>query len=65
MLRCDVTTDRWPYHTAFRIARGVETKLVSVTVRLTVTDSAGRTATTTKSVQVCSSTNATTGACIF
>ncbi len=34
-------------------------------VRLTVADATGRTATTTKNVTVCASTNATTGACVF
>ena len=35
LLQCTVTTERWPYHTPFRIARGVETDLAVNVVRLT------------------------------
>lgn len=35
LLQCTVTTERWPYHTPFRIARGVETDLAVIVVRLT------------------------------
>ncbi|MSR02745.1 MAG: dipeptide epimerase [Gemmatimonadetes bacterium] len=41
LLRCAVTTERWPYHTPFRIARGVETELGVIVVRLT--DARGQT----------------------
>ncbi len=34
-MQCEVTTTKWPYHTPFRIARGVETELKAITVRLT------------------------------
>lgn len=40
-MQCAVATERWPYHTPFRIARGVETELAVIVVRLT--DAAGRT----------------------
>ena len=40
-MQCDITRERWPYHTPFRIARGVETELAVITVRLT--DALGRT----------------------
>ena len=39
-MQCDITTERWSYRTPFRIARGVETELAVIVVRLT--DDLGR-----------------------
>ena len=39
-MQCEVTTERWSYRTPFRIARGVETELAVIVVRLT--DALGR-----------------------